>query len=70
VREISGGFEALAKIFQVLDLGFAERILSECYRSEGEVGRPHRSLLGMFKAELIKRLSGVESRARTPERTE
>lgn len=58
---MSSGFEALSKIFAGLDLGFAERILSEAYRPEGSVGRPHRSLLGMFKAELAKQLRGVES---------
>jgi len=58
---VSSGFEALARIFASLDLGFAERILSEAYRPEGSVGRPHRSLRGMFKAELAKRLRDVES---------
>ena len=61
MREVSSGFEALSKIFAGLDLGFAERVLSEAYRPEGSVGRPHRSLLGMFKAELAKRLGGVRS---------
>jgi len=61
MREVSSGFEALSKIFAGRDLGFAERILSEAYRPEGSVGRPHRSLLGMFKAELAKRLGGVRS---------
>jgi transposase len=61
VREISGGFEALAKIFQGLDLGFVERTLSGSYRPEGSVGRPHRNLVGMFRVELVKRLAGVES---------
>ncbi|MBS7623098.1 transposase [Candidatus Bathyarchaeota archaeon] len=42
------------------DLEFVERILLECYRPEASVGRPHRSLLSMFKAELTKRLGGVE----------
>jgi len=58
---VSGGFEALVKIFDYLDLGFAERILSESYSPQGSVGRPHRSLLGMFKVELVKRVGGVES---------
>ena len=58
---MSNGFEALARIFASLDLGFAEQVLSEAYRPEGSVGRPHRSLLGMFKAELAKRLGGVRS---------
>lgn len=61
MREISGGFEALTKIFEALDLGFAERVLSESYGICGSVGRPHRNLVGMFKVELAKRLSGVES---------
>ena len=58
---MSGGFEALVRLFASLDLGFVERILLEAYRPEGSVGRPHRSLLGMFKVELVKRLEGVES---------
>ena len=49
------------KLFASLDLGFAERILSRAYRPEGSVGRPHRNLRGMFKAELVKRLRGIES---------
>jgi IS5 family transposase len=61
MREVSSGFEALAKIFDSLDLGFAEKILSEAYRPEGSAGRPHRNLVGMFKAELAKRLGGIES---------
>jgi hypothetical protein len=42
-------------------LGFVERVLSESYSPQGSVGRPHRSLLGMFKIELVKRVGGVES---------
>jgi len=61
MREVSSGFEALARIFASLDLGFVEHVLSEAYRPEGSVGRPHRSLLGMFKAELAKRLGGAQS---------
>jgi IS5 family transposase len=58
---VSGGSEALVKIFAYSDLGFVERILSRSYRPKGSVGRPHRSLVGMFKVELVKRLSGIES---------
>ena len=58
---MAGGFEALVKVFDALDLGFVERILLRCYHQEGSVGRPHRSLRGMFKAEVIKRLTCVES---------
>lgn len=61
MKEVSGGFETLVKIFGSLDLGFAEKILSGSYRPEGSVGRPHRNLLGMFKVELVKRLGRVES---------
>ena len=57
---MSGGFETLSVIFASLDLRFVERVLSSCYRPEGSVGRPHRSLLGMFKTEMAKRLEGVE----------
>ncbi len=55
------GFEALFKLFEALDLGFVERVLSQAYRPVGSVGRPHRDLLSMFKAELVKRLKAVES---------
>jgi len=58
---VSSEFEALAKIFASLDLGFVERCLLQAYRPVGSIGRPHRNLLGMFKAELAKRLAGVES---------
>ena len=58
---MSSGFTALSKIFACLDLGFVEWVLSSAYRPEGSVGRPHRNLLGMFKAELAKRIGSVES---------
>jgi len=54
-------YEALYEIFESLDLGFVERSLSRSYGRRSSVGRPHRSLLGMFKAELIKRLRHIES---------
>lgn len=56
-----GGFEALWRIFGSIDLGFVEKILSRCYHPDGTVGRPHRKLLGMFKAELVKRFTRIES---------
>jgi len=55
------GYEALYRIFQALDLGFVEKVLSRSYGRKSRVGRPHRSLLGMFKAELVKRLMRIES---------
>ncbi len=58
---MSGGFEALFRVFDSVDLGFVEKALLRCYVPEGSVGRPHRSLVGMFKVELVKRLIGVES---------
>jgi len=61
VKEVSGGFEALCRVFDSLDLRFVEKNLLRCYRPKESVGRPHRNLLGMFKAELIKRLQDVES---------
>ena len=61
MREVSSGFEALAKIFESLDLEFAEKILSRGYISRGSIGRPHKNLVGMFRVELVKRLKGVES---------
>jgi len=54
-------YEALYDLFQALDLGFVEKRLVRSYGRRRRVGRPHRSLLGMFKAELIKRLRHIES---------
>jgi len=56
-----GEYEALYGIFESLDLGFVERSLSRSYGRRSRVGRPHRSLLGMFRAELLKRLRRIES---------
>jgi len=54
-------YKALYDIFEALDLGFAERSLSRSYGRRSKVGRPNRNLLGMFKAELVKRLRHIES---------
>lgn len=54
-------YEALYDLFQALDLGFVEKRLVRNYGRRSRVGRPHRNLLGMFKAELIKRLRRIES---------
>jgi len=48
-------------MFQALDLKSVERSLSKSYGRRSRVGRPNRNLLGMFKAELIKRLRRIES---------
>ncbi|MCX6659454.1 MAG: transposase [Candidatus Bathyarchaeota archaeon] len=48
-------------MFQALDLKSVEESLSRSYGKRSSVGRPHRSLLGMFKAELVKRLRHIES---------
>jgi len=48
-------------MFQALDLKSVEESLSRSYGKRSSVGRPHRNLLGMFKAELIKRLRHIES---------
>jgi len=48
-------------MFQALDLKSVEKSLSRSYGKRSSVGRPHRNLLGMFKAELIKRLRHIES---------
>jgi len=56
-------YEALYDLFQALDLGFVEKRLVRSYGRRSRVGRPHRNLLGMFKAELIKRLRRIESYA-------
>ena len=57
---MSAGFETLSGLFACLDLRFVERILAGCYKPEGSVGRPHRNLLGMFKAEVTKRFENIE----------
>lgn len=59
-KEALGGYEALWHIFEALDLGLVEKILSVRYGRRRRVGRPHRSLLGMFKAELLKRLVRID----------
>jgi len=48
-------------MFQALDLKSVEKSLSRSYGKRSSVGRPHRNLLGMFKAELSKRLRHIES---------
>ena len=48
-------------MFQALDLKSVERSLSKSYGRRSSVGRPNRNLLGMFKAELLKRLRRIES---------
>ncbi len=53
--------KALYDLFQALDLTFVEQVLERSYGRRSRVGRPHRNLLGMFKAELIKRLRHIES---------
>jgi len=60
VKEALGGYEALWHMFEALDLRFVEKVLSRSYGRKREVGRPHRNLLGMFKAELAKRFGRVE----------
>jgi hypothetical protein len=47
-------------MFEALDLRFVEKVLSRSYGRKSEVGRPHRSLVGMFKADLVKRFGRVE----------
>jgi transposase len=59
-EELSG-YEALWHIFEALDLELVERVLSVSYGRRSKVGRPNRSLVGMFKAELVKRLVRVEN---------
>jgi transposase len=61
VKKRMSEYEALHEIFESLDLGFVERSLSRSYGKRSRVGRPHRSLLGMFRAELLKRLRRIES---------
>ena len=52
--------KALWHMFEALDLRFVEKVLSRSYGRKSEVGRPHRSLVGMFKADLVKRFGRVE----------
>ena len=60
MKEALGEYEALWHMFEALDLRFVEKVLSRRYGRKSEVGRPHRSLVGMFKAELVKRFGRVE----------
>lgn len=56
-----GGYEALWHIFEALDLEFVEKVLSVNYARPSKVGRPNRNLVGMFKTELVKKLTRVQS---------
>ncbi len=47
-------------MFEALDLRFVEKVLSRSYGRKRRVGRPHRSLVGMFKADLVKRFRRIE----------
>jgi transposase len=60
VKEALGEYEALWHMFEALDLRFVEKVLSGSYGRKSEVGRPHRNLLGMFKADLVKRFGRIE----------
>ncbi len=53
-------YKALHNIFHALDLELVEKSLSKSYGRRSKVGRPHRNLLGMLKAELVKRLKRIE----------
>jgi len=51
--------KALYDLFQALDLGFVEQVLERSYGRKPR-GRHPRSLIGQFKAELLKRVARIE----------
>jgi len=54
-------YEALETLFCKIDLTFARKILNEPYHLAGSRGRPQRNPLGIFKAQLVKRLKHIPS---------
>ena len=54
-------YEALETLFSKVDLSFAQKVLNEPYHPHGTRGRPPRSPLGLFKANLVRRLKHVPS---------
>jgi IS5 family transposase len=54
-------YETLETLFGKVDLSFAEKVLNESYHSKDSPGRPPRSPLGIFKAQLLRRLRHIPS---------
>jgi hypothetical protein len=48
-------------LFASIDLGFLEKALLSEYHEEGEPGRPPRNPLGIFKAQIVRRLMDIPS---------
>jgi len=48
-------------LFASIDLGFLEKALLNEYHEEGEPGRPPRNPLGIFKAQIVRRLMDIPS---------
>jgi IS5 family transposase len=54
-------YEALETLFSKTDLTLAQTILNEPFHPPGTRGRPQRNPLGIFKAQIIKRLKHIPS---------
>lgn len=54
-------YESLETFFCKVDLSFAQKILNEPYHPLGSRGRPQRNPLGLFKAQLVRRVKHIPS---------
>jgi len=54
-------YEVLETFFGKTDLSFAQILLNEHYHQAGTRGRPPRNQLGIFKAQIVKRLKHIPS---------
>ena len=54
-------YETLETLFRKVDLSFAEKALKEVFHPKDSPGRPPRSPIGIFKAQLLKRLRHIPS---------
>ena len=54
-------YETLETLFGKVDLSFAEKVLNEAYHAKDSAGRTPRKPLGVFKAQLLRRLRHVPS---------
>ena len=54
-------YEALETLFNKTDFTFAQTVLNEPFHPPGLRGRPPRNPLGLFKANIVKRLKHVPS---------
>jgi transposase len=54
-------YEALETLFCKTDLSLAQKVLNESFHPLGSPGRPPRNPLGIFKAQIVKRLKHIPS---------